>query len=242
MKYDFINSIKVDSWELISDANIAIKHCDKSFFVSNETGIPKKYICEFFGIDYTFNRKEIILRYDNINYDATIFVREKCLNRATMFWKKPLSILFSRFQSDNMIVCFKKIDNDIFDLQIISDIDNDYQFIDEYNDGKSYYCKTIEYERNPENRKRAIIIHGLTCQACGFNFEKFYGELGKNYIEVHHLVPLYIKGNTHLIDPSKDLVCLCSNCHRMIHRIYREDMNGTVEKLQKIITENKNSK
>ncbi|MGP1906810.1 hypothetical protein ACTSEZ_01475 [Metabacillus sp. JX24] len=41
-----------------------------------------------------------------------------------------------------------------------------------YKDGavKQFYGK--RYERRPENRKKAIEIHGLSCIVCGFNYEK----------------------------------------------------------------------
>ncbi|MER7992021.1 HNH endonuclease [Micromonospora chalcea] len=59
--------------------------------------------------------------------------------------------------------------------------------------------------------------HGfVACEACGFNFAAVYGQRGDDYIECHHRVPLSQSG------PTKtrvfDLVLLCSNCHRMIHR------------------------
>lgn len=59
--------------------------------------------------------------------------------------------------------------------------------------------------------------HGrLTCQGCGFDFEKTYGDRGKGFIECHHVKPL------HTLQPGektsiKDLTIVCSNCHRMIH-------------------------
>jgi predicted RNA-binding protein with PUA-like domain len=82
-------------------------------------------------------------------------------------------------------------------------------------------CKlvyTTTYERSAKNRAAAIAAHGTTCQVCGFDFEKAYGELGKGFIEVHHKKPLSQSGGEVKIDPKEDLVCLCSNCHRMIHR------------------------
>ena len=61
--------------------------------------------------------------------------------------------------------------------------------------------------------------HGrLICEVCGFDFEKTYGELGKDFIEVHHNKPLFQQDQEIEIDPEKDLNCVCSNCHRMIHR------------------------
>ncbi|UOY93150.1 HNH endonuclease [Ectobacillus sp. JY-23] len=102
-----------------------------------------------------------------------------------------------------------------------------------YTDGtvKEYYGK--RYERNPENRKKAIEIHGLSCVACGFNFEEIYGERGKDFIEVHHVKPLSTIGKEIVINPKEDLVSVCSNCHRMIHRL--KDDVLTVEELKLIL-------
>lgn len=74
------------------------------------------------------------------------------------------------------------------------------------------------FERNPALRAAAISLHGTSCKACGFNFEAAYGEHGRNYIEVHHLVPISTLPEPVTINPKEDLTVLCSNCHRMIHR------------------------
>lgn len=51
------------------------------------------------------------------------------------------------------------------------------------------------------------------------DFEEKYGDVGKNYIEAHHLKPLAsLKGKKVAMDPAKDFPVLCSNCHRMIHQ------------------------
>ncbi|MFF3024561.1 HNH endonuclease [Gottfriedia sp. NPDC057948] len=102
-----------------------------------------------------------------------------------------------------------------------------------YTDGavKKYYGK--RFERNPENRRKAIEIHGLNCFACGFNFEKVYGERGMDFIEVHHLKPLSTLGEEVIINPKEDLVPVCSNCHRMIHR--RKDHVLSIEELKAMI-------
>jgi predicted HNH restriction endonuclease len=60
---------------------------------------------------------------------------------------------------------------------------------------------------------------GLHCEVpgCGFDFEKIYGSLGKDFAHVHHLKSL---GNRE--SPSEtlldDLAIVCANCHAMIHR------------------------
>jgi len=57
----------------------------------------------------------------------------------------------------------------------------------------------------------------LSCVACGFDFSAVYGERGEGFIECHHTKPV-----SELKDGEKtklnDLVLVCSNCHRMIHR------------------------
>jgi 5-methylcytosine-specific restriction protein A len=67
-------------------------------------------------------------------------------------------------------------------------------------------------------KKDAVLAAGgkLACEACTFIFEDKYGELGKNYCEVHHRKPFAVG---HIRQTSlSDLAILCSNCHRMIHR------------------------
>lgn len=79
-----------------------------------------------------------------------------------------------------------------------------------------------EHKRIERNRKLAAEakkVHGYTCQACSFNFEACYGEIGKGYIEAHHLTPLHkLKGQKVALNPKTDFAVLCSNCHCMIHR------------------------
>lgn len=82
---------------------------------------------------------------------------------------------------------------------------------------KVYISKKVE--RNPSLRNDALKIHGYDCAVCGFNFENKYGDWGKEWAEVHHLVPISEnKKEKRQTDPKKDLVILCANCHRMIHR------------------------
>lgn len=117
---------------------------------------------------------------------------------------------------------------------VIDDIDS--QIIEEGHgiEGarKSYLVN--KYERDPKNRKKAIEIHGLNCFGCGFNFEEVYGERGKDFIEVHHVKPLSTVKEEIVVNPETDLVPVCSNCHRMIHR--RKDEILTVEELKKLIS------
>ncbi|APU67758.1 HNH endonuclease [Christiangramia flava] len=60
--------------------------------------------------------------------------------------------------------------------------------------------------------------HGrLFCQICEFDFEKEYGEIGVDFIEAHHTIPVSEMQKGHLTK-IEDLAMLCSNCHKMVHK------------------------
>jgi 5-methylcytosine-specific restriction protein A len=73
------------------------------------------------------------------------------------------------------------------------------------------------HERDPEARRACIAHRGTNCAACGFSFEVAYGEIGADFIHVHHVVPASQLGNGYVLDPLTDLVPLCANCHAMAH-------------------------
>lgn len=95
---------------------------------------------------------------------------------------------------------------------------------DEVDDSISYPEGAIstklvnKYERNAEARKKCIDHFGYVCSVCDINFEKVYGAIGKEFIHVHHLVPLSEIKSEYKIDPIKDLIPVCPNCHSMLHR------------------------
>lgn len=125
----------------------------------------------------------------------------------------------------------------VLESQLENDINSETEDVQGvYMDGHCVQYYTTRYERNPRNRKRAIEIHGTTCMACGFNFEKFYGIYGKNYIEVHHIVPLSSIDEEIEVNPAEDLVVLCANCHRMIHR--KKNHILTLSELKQLIQNN----
>jgi 5-methylcytosine-specific restriction protein A len=88
----------------------------------------------------------------------------------------------------------------------------------------SYYEGAVKevtvnaYERDAKARAAAIAHHGLDCKVCGFDFKRAYGEYGKGFIHVHHQVPLSTINKRYKVDPVKDLVPVCPNCHAMLHK------------------------
>ena len=48
-----------------------------------------------------------------------------------------------------------------------------------------------KYERSSIARKKCIEYHGLNCKVCGIKFSDKYGEIGNEFIHIHHLTPLH---------------------------------------------------
>lgn len=85
-------------------------------------------------------------------------------------------------------------------------------------EGQKRLYQHITYERSRKNRAKAIEIHGTSCLVCGFNFNKVYGaNFARNFIEVHHVKSI-VEQNEVPINPTTDLIPLCSNCHSMVHK------------------------
>jgi len=84
-------------------------------------------------------------------------------------------------------------------------------------EGAKYQVTINAYERNPRAREQCIEHHGMTCFTCGFSFKAVYGEVAARFIHVHHLRPLSEIGSEYKLDPVKDLIPVCPNCHAVFH-------------------------
>jgi 5-methylcytosine-specific restriction protein A len=89
---------------------------------------------------------------------------------------------------------------------------------DELEEGHKRTVTVNIYERSSIARQKCIEEYGLNCVVCDMNFEEVYGEFGKGFIHVHHIVPLHEVGGSYKVDYKKDLVPVCPNCHAMLHR------------------------
>jgi len=117
-------------------------------------------------------------------------------------------------------------------------------FDENISEGKSI-TKTIKlYERSKKLRESAIAHFSdkdgnIKCSICGFDFGKEYGKFGKGYIEIHHKKPIFSyedeKEEQTIDDAMKNLIPVCSNCHRMLH--HKKDVS--VEELIGIYKNNK---
>lgn len=96
------------------------------------------------------------------------------------------------------------------------------------------------YERDPKAkqicREYYMKKYGrVTCQICGFDFGKFYGPEYANKIHFHHKKPLYEIKKEYVINPIKDLLPVCPNCHMVLHT--NEEIR--IEDLKEMIHRNK---
>ena len=103
-----------------------------------------------------------------------------------------------------------------------------------YTEGLITRIAVNQYERNLQAKKHCIDHYGAVCLVCGFDFEKVYGDIGKGFIHVHHLIPIHTIKQTYQINPITDLVPVCPNCHAMLHK--KKPQPYTIEELKAITT------
>jgi len=237
--------IKYDSWELLND-NIALKIVDRSVLIHNSSGVPMG-MRGFFKIKLSRGQSEVI-KFNHFNQTYNINYQMDKLNnpRTKINWRSNfrdlirhrLNKYYEVFKENKDInnirmpkIRFEKQDTRIYSVQFIvpEEIYRDNQ-IEEYSEnhddfviednkeGKHIYNYSKKYEREYNNLLKAIEYHGTRCKICGFDFERVYGERGKGFIEIHHTKSLNTLDEEMVIDPKKDLIPVCANCHRIIHR------------------------
>ena len=91
------------------------------------------------------------------------------------------------------------------------------------------------YERNPIARMECIKNSGCYCHICGIEFAYMYGEFASGFIHVHHIIPIHEIKDEYVIDPLKDLIPVCPNCHAMLHHKREDGGYYTVDELRNII-------
>lgn len=140
---------------------------------------------------------------------------------------QPVAIPNKVFNTKNYrIVKPTQIDRTVFSslysLAVTDVSDEDYGHEGEFPEGRELERKHRSRERNQAAIKAAKDAfrkkHGkLFCQVCGFDFLEKYGEVGRDFIEGHHTVPIS-KLEGEIKTKVSDIALVCSNCHRMLHR------------------------
>ena len=106
-----------------------------------------------------------------------------------------------------------------------------------FKEGKKLLRKHICRERNPKvikiAKEKFLAKHGkLYCEACGFRFTDKY-DIADEFIEGHHIIPISELPEDAETKP-EEIVMLCSNCHRVIHKkrpwLKRHELNKLFKK------------
>lgn len=115
----------------------------------------------------------------------------------------------------------------IYGVRIRRD-DREYSAIE----NRSRVVSHLRRERKPLLAARCKERDHYACRVCGFHFEERYGVLGRTFAEAHHTRPLSsLKGATRT--RVEDLVTVCANCHRMLHRMKGD--KGDVPRLRRAL-------
>jgi HNH endonuclease len=165
------------------------------------------------GYKHNFHNKMAEYRYDAIKNEAEQEIVEDVVESLLFIggsiWSADVSIIDGNAEysenNQNIEHSSKKVEGE--------KIHEKYSM----NEGKIYLVLSTKYERSPEARIECIKYYGTKCQICGFSFEEYFGPLGKDIINVHHIVPISKIGSEYKINPIKDLIPVCANCHTMIH-------------------------
>ncbi len=246
--------LEIHSWTLIGDA-VATKRLDKSSFKYHGTGIPGD-IRPFFQAETLGpgDKKDIELQFAGKAIPA--YIQIDPLDRARLFWDPSFTSMLKGAlpgwaealnadvplsDANRPIMRFARAERgDAFIVAIVcpESIRMDAEAEQEEEQGpraegavKVYYGK--RYERDPKNRSRAIEIHGEKCVVCGFDFGRAYGARGAGFIEVHHTKPLHTVDGEHEVNPETDLMPVCANCHRILHR--RKDDVLSIDDLKAVL-------
>lgn len=93
----------------------------------------------------------------------------------------------------------------------------------------------IRRERDPKLAPKCKERDGYQCQICNFKFTDMYGDIGHEFAEAHHIVPLHTldEGTLSTLD---DVITVCANCHRMLHRM--DGVPGDIERLKSFVAKN----
>jgi hypothetical protein len=87
-------------------------------------------------------------------------------------------------------------------------------------EGSPSFRRHLARERNTNavRTKKANAPQPLTCEVCDFRFSEFYNE-AEEIIDCHHLLPL--GAARHRVTTLDDLILVCANCHRVVHKHIR---------------------
>ena len=105
-------------------------------------------------------------------------------------------------------------------------------------EGNRQLIHHLRIERDPKVVARAKAFWSRTdlflrCSCCKFSFREAFGDRGGGFIEAHHRKPLGdLTGEERAMTKIEDLVPVCANCHRMLHRLPSISVEGLATSLK----------
>lgn len=166
------------------------------------------------------NDLQNVLEVDSSKGMGCIILSDLC------FFNQPVLLSEIDIKFQNSIMSGKRISESEVEL-VLERAGNEFNHLPtfeelDFPEGRIKYDTHKRLERNKRlidiAKRRFVERNGsLFCEVCGFNFEAKYGEIGKDYIEAHHSLPVSEMKENHR-SKVEELVMVCSNCHRMVHR------------------------
>lgn len=97
---------------------------------------------------------------------------------------------------------------------------DDEPYLVEAPEGRLFTATHLRRERNSKliAAKKRSAQGDPRCEGCGMSFLEAYGEHGRDFIEVHHTLPVHTLPTAGGVTKLDELALVCANCHRMIHR------------------------
>lgn len=241
-KKNLYNAIEKSSSEMLNNSVDLKRIKSAKNYVANENlnhwAFSKLIATENFEVKYGGRAKHFFYNYGFINVlDIPNSNFRETVIQKFFKWSNGIENLDLRekFNSDQtslkrfeLLVHFSQIPKVVFEKQNL--LGKNY---DEFLEGfKTEIVKEVNY-RNKELIAKAKLELGTTCGICNFNFEEKYGLHGKGFIEMHHLSPI---SEGKRISKINDLLPVCSNCHRMLHK---GNITFAVEDIEEMIHKNK---
>lgn len=179
--------------------------------------VREPYILRGSPQDYCNNKLTVDVKIVHITYNTPLLNHEQSKEVFTQF--RGVHRLSDRSVSILLDYIVDKVEQYNMDVFIAEEIDSS----DTLNEGAKKQIVVNAYERNIKARNECIeyykrINNGiLKCEICGFNFTDVYGEEFKDKINIHHIIEISQIGKEYIVNPKKDLLPVCPNCHCILH-------------------------
>lgn len=213
-------------------------------YLSGNVGfIQYKCVVDAINLSYANIRNDQEYYYNPSDYDKTL--DGKFMHLALLHQIDNISLSYANLKANGLNSKIQgplKVKGKLFDYiisnfskgpegEIFPELINDEDVLFE---GIKKQVIVNKYERSAIARTKCLKFHEPICSVCDMNFLEKYGEIGKDFIHIHHLIPIHTIGIKYQINYKMDLIPVCPNCHAMLHR----KINGKepkVDELKKMI-------